>query len=230
MPSRQELTDAILAIKKRNSPPLSTLKKPELAALLAKLQGGAETPKEKEKKPETPKAKDMPAPAAAAPMAAPDEKIQKSISDNFYTKEGLEQSLISSEKSLLFEIQLKENEISRHENIIKQMDRGIKIRKEGIEDIKRYLAGSPPNKQQVSKNARENVIKAAKEALAVYRKADAEPKTAMGHFSHINATKIGKAEEKIRGTSFQFGQSGGSDREYNDIVDKYYRGVKYDKP
>ena len=71
MPSRQELTDAILAIKKRNSPPLSTLKKPELAALLAKLQGGAETPKEKEKKPETPKAKDMPAPAPAAPMAAP---------------------------------------------------------------------------------------------------------------------------------------------------------------
>ena len=55
MPSRQELTDAILAIRKRNSPPLSTLKKPELAALLAKLQGGAETPK----------AKDMPAPAAA---------------------------------------------------------------------------------------------------------------------------------------------------------------------
>jgi hypothetical protein len=48
MTTVRELKDAILAIQKRNSPPLHTLGKAELATLLAKLQGKtAETPAKK---------------------------------------------------------------------------------------------------------------------------------------------------------------------------------------
>ena len=138
MPSRQELTDAILAIKKRNSPPLSTLKKPELAALLAKLQGGAETPK----------AKDMPAPAAARAkfyQEALDER--KKMDDNIDRLVDIANNIIEANKDEIeqpdsewleynfansFEAILKQQEGMNSKEIIKSMkDISSKFRRGG---------------------------------------------------------------------------------------------------
>ena len=75
MVSVRELRDSILEIRKRNSPPLSTLNKSELVELLAKLRGGGGGGAA----PEAPEAPAKPAEAPAKPAEAPVEAPKKKI-------------------------------------------------------------------------------------------------------------------------------------------------------
>jgi len=74
MTTVRELRDAILAIRKRNSPPLSTLNKTQLTALLAELEGKAPA-----KKIETAKPAAAPAPAKKMEAPKPEPKKERQL-------------------------------------------------------------------------------------------------------------------------------------------------------